>query len=195
MGREPRAKLRELLLGQRVDARRRHLELNLMASHGGEVELVPRDDLDRRPPREDTETETAQQRGRTDVHSHHANLAIPPGELDVRDPSQPPTAEVEDLRVEDVAREQELVGGKLVLDRILRDHDVLRERRDRGPGNPAVATAAAHAQRNHVRFRLAEVDDEVVDLPDPRPFISAHGTPELIREHEATLVCRSRRRS
>ena len=78
-----------------------------MATHGCEVELVPRDDFGRSPSREDTETKAAQQRRRTDVDPHHAKLAIPPHELDVRDSSQPPTAKVEDLAVEDIAREQE----------------------------------------------------------------------------------------
>ena len=145
MGRKPRTKRRELLFGQGVHPRGRCIELNLMATHGGEVELVPRDDFGRRPPREDTETKAAQQRRRTDVDPYHSKLAIPPHELDVRDPSQPPTAKVEDLRVEDVAREQEFVAGKLVLDRIVRDHDLFRERSYRGPRNPAVATPDAHA--------------------------------------------------
>ena len=78
-------------------------------------------------PREDIETETAQQRRRTDVDPRHTKLAIPPHELDVCDPRQPPTAKVEDLRVEDVAREQEFVAGKPVLDRLADDHDVVRE--------------------------------------------------------------------
>ncbi len=116
-----------------------------MATHGCEVELVPRDHFGRRPPREDPETKPAQQRRRTDIDPHDAKLAIPPHELDVRDPSQPPTANVEDLAVEDVARKQEFVAAKLVLDRIAGDHDLFRERRDRPPRNPAVTTPHPHA--------------------------------------------------
>ena len=145
MGRKPGTKRRELLFGQGVHARGRCFELNLMATHGCEVELGPRDDLGRRPPREDTETKATQQGRGTDVDPHHSKLAIPPHELDVRDPRQPPPAKIKDLRVEDVAREQELVAGKLVLDRIGRDHDLFRERSDRRPRNPAAATPDAHA--------------------------------------------------
>ena len=47
--------------------------------------------------------------------------------------------------VEDVAREQELVAGKLVLDRIAGYDDLFRERGYRRPRNPAVATPDAHA--------------------------------------------------
>ena len=145
MGWKPSTKRRELLFGQGVHARGRCVELNLVATHGCEVELVPRDDLGRRPPREDTETKAAQQRRGTDVDPRHSKLAIPPHELDVCNPRQPPSAKVEDLRVEDVAREQEFVSGKLVLDRIGRDHDLFRERSDRRPRNPAAATPDAHA--------------------------------------------------
>jgi hypothetical protein len=159
MGRKPRTKRRELFCGQSVHARGRCLELNLMATHGCEVELVPRDDLGHRPPREDTETKAAQQRRDTDVDSHHSKLTIPANELDVRDPSQAPTAKVENLAVEDVAREQEFVAGKLVLDRIGRDHDLFREQSDRRPRNPAVATPDPHAQRNNRRIRLTEGND------------------------------------
>ncbi len=128
MGRKPGTKRRELLFAQGVHARGWCFELNLMAAHGGEVEFVPRDDLGRRSPREDTETKPAQQRRGTDVDPYHSKLAISPHELDVRDSRQSPSANVEDLRVKDVAREQEFVGGKLVLDRIGRDHDLFRER-------------------------------------------------------------------
>ena len=145
MGRKPGTKRRELLYGQGVHARGRCFELNLMATHGREVELVPRDDFGRRSPREDTETKAAQQRRRTYIDAHHSKLAIPPHELDVGDPSEPPAAKLEDLRVEDVAREQEFVAGKLVLGRIVRNHDVFRERSYCGPWNPAVATPDAHA--------------------------------------------------
>ena len=103
MGRKPCTKLRELLFGQGVHARGRCFELNLVATHGCEVELVPGDDLGDRPPREDTETKATQQRRGTDVDPHHLKLAIPPHELDVRDACQPPPAKLEDLRVEDVA--------------------------------------------------------------------------------------------
>ena len=116
-----------------------------MATHGCEVELVPRDDFGRRPSREDTETKAAQQRRRTDVDPHHSKLAIPPHELDVRDPSQPPTAKVEDLAVEDVAREQEFVAGKLVLDRIGRDHDSSANEATADHGTRREATPDAHA--------------------------------------------------
>ena len=116
-----------------------------MATHRGEVELVPRNDFGLRPSREDPETKPAQQRRRPDVDPHHTKLAIPPHELDVRDPSQPPTGKVEDLAVEDVAREQELVAGNVVLDRIARYDDLFREQGHRGPRNPAVATPDAHA--------------------------------------------------
>lgn len=145
MGRKPRTKCRELLHCQGVHPGRRCIELNLMAAHGCEMELVPRDQLDRRPPCEDTETKTTQQRRRTDVDPHHSKLAIPPHKLDVRDPRQPPSGKVEDLGVQDVARKQKFVAGKPILDRILRYHDVFRERSDRGPRDPAVATPDAHA--------------------------------------------------
>lgn len=145
MGRKPRTKLREFLFIQGVHPRGRRIELNLMATHRCEVEVVPRDDLGRRAPREDTETEAAQQRRRTDVDPHRSKLAIPPHELDVRDPRQPPSGKVEDLGVQDVARKQKFVAGKPILDRILRYHDVFRERSDRGPRDPAVATPDAHA--------------------------------------------------
>lgn len=145
MGRQPRTKLREFLFSQGVHPRGRCIQLNLMATHGGEVELIPRDDFGRRPSRADTETETAQQRRRPDVDPHNSKLAIPRHELDVRDPSQPPTGKVEDLAVEDVARKQEFVAGKLVLDRTARYDDLFRQRGYRGPRNPAVATPDAHA--------------------------------------------------
>jgi hypothetical protein len=145
MGWQPRTKRREFLFGQGVHPGSGCIELNLMATHGCQVELVPRDDFGRRSPREDTETKAAQQRRRTDIDTYHSKLAIPPHELDVCDPSQPPTDKVEDLPVEDVAREQEFVAGKLVLDRIVRYHDVFRERSYCGPRNPAVATPDAHA--------------------------------------------------
>ena len=145
MGRKPRTELRKLLFGQGVHARGRCLQLNLVATRGCEVELVPRDDLDRRPPRKDTKTKAAQQRRGTDVDPYHLKLAIPPHELDVRDPRQPPPAKVEDLRVEDVAREQELVVGKPILDRIGCDHDLFRERGDSGPRHPTTtARSDAH---------------------------------------------------
>lgn len=94
------------------------------------MELIPGDNLGRRPPREETQTKATQQRRGTDVDPYHSKLAISPNELDVRDPRQPPPATVEDLRVEDVACKQELVAGKLVLGGIGRDHDVFRERSD-----------------------------------------------------------------
>ncbi len=145
MGRKPGTKRRELLFIQGVHACGWCYELNLMATHGCEVELVPRDDPGRRPSREDTETKAAQQRRGTDFNPHHSKLAIPPHELDVRDPRQTPAPKVEDLCIEDVAREQEFVAGKLVLDRIGRDHDLFRERSDSRPRNPAAATPDAHA--------------------------------------------------
>jgi hypothetical protein len=145
MRRKPRTKSRELLFGQGVHPRGRCIQLNLVATHGGEVELVPRDDFGFRPSREDPETKPAQQRRCPDVDPHYTKLAIPPRELDVRDPSQPPTGKVEDLAVEDVAREQELVAGKLVLDRIAAYDDLFCERGYRRPRNPAVATPDAHA--------------------------------------------------
>ena len=146
MGREPSTELRKLLFGQGVHARGRCSQLNLMATHRCEVELVPGDHLGRRPPREDTETKAAQQRRGTDVDPHHSKLAIPPHELDVRDPRQPPPAKVEDLRVEDVAREKELVAGKLVADRIGLDHDLFGERSDGRPWHPTTTPVSdAHA--------------------------------------------------
>jgi hypothetical protein len=103
MGRKPGTKLGKLLCGQRVHARGGCFELNLVATHGCEVELAPGDDLGCRPPCEDAQTEAPQYRRRTDIDPHHSKLAIPPHELDVRDPCQPSPAKVEDLRVEDVA--------------------------------------------------------------------------------------------
>jgi hypothetical protein len=144
MGREPGTKRRELRFGQRVHARGWCFELNLMATHGCEVELVPRDDLGRRPPREDTETKAAQQRRGTDVDPHNSKLAISPYELDVRDSRQSPSANVEDLRVKDVSREQEFVGGKLVLDWICRDRDLFRKGSNGRPRNPAAVAPDAH---------------------------------------------------
>ena len=44
--------------------------------------------------------------------------------------------------------------------------------------------AHAHAERNNARIRLAEDDDQVVDLPDPRPLLRPHGAPKLVREHD-----------
>ena len=60
MGRKPRTELGKLLFGQGVHARGRRFELNFVAMHGREVELIPGDDLGRRPPREDTETKAPQ---------------------------------------------------------------------------------------------------------------------------------------
>ena len=49
MGREPRTELCKLLFGQRVYARGRCFELNLVSTHRCEVELVPGDDLGQPP--------------------------------------------------------------------------------------------------------------------------------------------------
>ena len=104
------------------------------------MELVPRDDPGRRPPSKDTETKAAQQLRGADVDPNDSKLAVLPGELDVCDPRQPSPTKVEDLRVEDVARQPELVFRKLVLDRIGGDHDLVRKRRDGGPRNSVPAT-------------------------------------------------------
>ena len=146
MGREPGTELCKLLFGQGVHARGRCFELNLVATHGCEVELVPRDDLGRRPPCEDTQPKATQQRRGTDVDPYHTKLAISPYELDVRDAREPTPAKVEDLRIEDVACQQELVAGKLVFDRIGRDHDLFSERSHGRPWHPTTTpTPDSHA--------------------------------------------------
>jgi len=38
-----------------------------------------------------------------------------------------------------------------------------------------------------MRIRLAEDDDQVIDLPDPRPVASSHRAPELVGEHDVRL--------
>jgi hypothetical protein len=137
-----------------------------VAAHGCEVKLTPRDDLGHRPPREDAETEATKQRRRANVDAYHSKLAISPHELDVRDPRQPLPANVEDLRVEDVAREQELVPGELVLYGIGGDHDLVCKRGDSRPRHSTMTTIRdVHAERNNVRIGLAETDDQVVELP------------------------------
>jgi hypothetical protein len=67
MGRKPRTERCKLLFAQGLHARGRRFELNFVAAHGREVELIPGDDLGRRQPREDIETEATQQRRGTDV--------------------------------------------------------------------------------------------------------------------------------
>jgi hypothetical protein len=162
-----------------------------VSSHRCEVELVPGDDLGSRPPREDTESKATQQRRCTDVDCHRSKLAVPPHELDVRDPRQPPSTKLEDLGVKDVASQQELVVGKLVFDRVGRDHDLFGERSDGRPWHPTTPASDSNPYPNNSRIRLAEHDDQVVDLPDPRPVGSSDRAPELVGEHDATLIPRS----
>ena len=188
-GWKPGAELGQLVLGESVHACRRRRELDCVASHRREVQLTPGDELRVRPSREDAQAEAAKERRGTYIYADDPKLPLLRGELHVRDPSQPATADVEDLAVEDVAAEEELVASDLVLRRVGSDHDLIHERRDGRPRD-AAATAApdAHAQRHDPWIVGAELDDQIVELPDPSAVDSAYRSPELVGEHRVTLV-------
>lgn len=88
-------------------------ELNGMAAGRRHVQVLEVDDLFRHTPGQRTQTEPAGDRPDTNLHCHDLETPVRrSGQEDVSDPGGSVLVEIDDLRVQQVASEQDLVRGE-----------------------------------------------------------------------------------
>ena len=168
--------------------------MHVRVAPGAEVEIGPGDRGGRvplgQPIREGMQPQSAQQRRGRDVDPEHPKAGPGPRELDVLHADQPASVEVDDLLVQDVAREQHIVVLELVgadaVPRVRQDHLGRLERADVVPREVAVPLPlGAHSQPEDERVARTEPRDQIVDLADVASRGVDDGRPEVRRRGRA----------
>ncbi len=101
---------RELFLVESMHGRGRRVELQAVCRARHDMQVAPVDRFASRVPRQPTQPEPTKERRRTDVDCDEPEHSVALGELDVGHAPNAPACDVDDLRVEHVAVEEQRVG-------------------------------------------------------------------------------------
>jgi hypothetical protein len=131
------------------------------------------------------QTQPAAHGAESDVDRSRDRLPFDPlGQQDVANTGDTPVSEINDLGIEDVAAEQELVGGEQRRNRFdrMRQCDLRSEadrgaveRSDVGPVHHDRLVGRSHDQATHRRIRVLQADHEVTDRSDRLTPSRTHG--------------------
>jgi hypothetical protein len=165
---QARGQPRALGVAERRQGRCRGLHRQRRPWLSGKVQVRPGDGAAGHAASEPREPETPQHAVETDLDAQHARRAVGDAHVHVADAHDPTPGDVDELRVEDVAREQHARRHRLEMGSGREDHAVGEQLLDVAPRDPRERRAAAlDDDARHRRRGAGRPHAEIGRLPDP----------------------------